>query len=74
MKHQLNLEQLTGRLLILETRRIEAPGSLSSDDWVEYHHLKRQYNYVQRQSRKNYAPTRIDFQRIRRYTDQRVLI
>lgn len=65
MSKQFSLERIVEKLLILETRKLEAPEHMSTEDWREYSHLKTQYKLSQKSVRQR----KLSFSYIRKYSD-----
>jgi len=64
-----NLETIAGRLMFLETRKLEAPDSMTTQDWKDYRHLKKEYAVLQKRKEYVKAEPKVNMQTIRKYSD-----
>ena len=62
---KLSLEHVAGRLLILESKIITEPETMSRDEWIEQRHLRHKYNFLFHAYR--YQGRRISYQHLRRH-------
>lgn len=59
------LDEIIGRLMILETTRLECPEMMTEQDWKDYRHLKGEYADRRAVPRER----RMRFRYIRKYND-----
>lgn len=61
-----NRDMIAGRLMLLETTRLECPEMMTPEDWREYRHYKRQYAEL---SNDKPRERKIRFSAVRKYND-----